>query len=356
MLFFCLLLLAGPVEKEIYLESALQLQTDTADVFLSQVKDICVDSRGRIYALDPSTHTVYMWTKDGTFVKQFGKRGEGPGEFLFRSNFGGFQGFLSTVEDRLYVLDPATKKLNQFDADQRFVSAKPFKVQTGKIALFRILKDGGYLVQARTFFTEVPTTELIRFNADLSKKTTLFSLKDISWAYADGKTRGIFAAFCPTLAATYNETTGIIAAGYSDQPSFNRFNSAGEKQAEVTAKLKRLPVTEADRTEYRDDPTFAKQDFFTATYPDYMPYYDRILAVGPDHYLVALESTTDGRYRGKLVTKTGDTVGTVSFNCGDGGSLFSYAGRLFAYITLGEDPTIHELKLSDKPGSLASAE
>jgi hypothetical protein len=50
------------------------------DVIFNQIRSMDVDEVGRIYVLDYREARVYIFDEDGTFIKSFGKKGQGPGE------------------------------------------------------------------------------------------------------------------------------------------------------------------------------------------------------------------------------------------------------------------------------------
>ena len=48
----------------------------------SSVSDISVDSGGRIYIGDPKSSEIKIFNNSGKFVRNFGRKGQGPGEFI----------------------------------------------------------------------------------------------------------------------------------------------------------------------------------------------------------------------------------------------------------------------------------
>jgi len=53
-----------------------------ADEAFYRARDLVVDADGRIYVLDSGNHRVQVFEADGTFLRSFGKEGQGPGEFV----------------------------------------------------------------------------------------------------------------------------------------------------------------------------------------------------------------------------------------------------------------------------------
>jgi hypothetical protein len=68
-------------------ESSIQLVrevifSDTDEVILGRTAGIVVDDYGRVYVGDQHANTVHVFDSDGTYLRQIGRQGEGPGEFL----------------------------------------------------------------------------------------------------------------------------------------------------------------------------------------------------------------------------------------------------------------------------------
>lgn len=67
-------------------EPLLTLDGSGAGAGFGDVRDVAVGPRGRIHVLDLSAGRVTVWTPAGTLVRSFGRRGEGPGEFVAPSS------------------------------------------------------------------------------------------------------------------------------------------------------------------------------------------------------------------------------------------------------------------------------
>jgi hypothetical protein len=56
-----------------------------AEEALSLVSDICVGKDGRIFIADTKSSEIKVFDKSGKFIRTFGRKGQGPGEFIFLS-------------------------------------------------------------------------------------------------------------------------------------------------------------------------------------------------------------------------------------------------------------------------------
>lgn len=72
------------------------------------VRQLIIGTKQDIYVSDPSSSHVYHFDEDGRFIRRFGSRGDGPGQFMFISG-------IATLQDTLYVFDAHTRRLSVFD-------------------------------------------------------------------------------------------------------------------------------------------------------------------------------------------------------------------------------------------------
>ncbi len=72
------------------------------------VADVAADRAGNLYVLDAAARRVRVFTRDGTFLREIGKTGQGPGELL------GPVAVAVDSADRLYVLDAMSQSLQVF--------------------------------------------------------------------------------------------------------------------------------------------------------------------------------------------------------------------------------------------------
>lgn len=72
------------------------------------VADVAADRAGNLYVLDAAARRVRVFARDGTFLREMGKPGRGPGELL------GPVALAVDSADRLYVLDAMSQRLEVF--------------------------------------------------------------------------------------------------------------------------------------------------------------------------------------------------------------------------------------------------
>jgi len=72
----------------------------------------------RLYIVDSADDAVKIFSREGRFLKFFGRRGQGPGEF-------NSPGGLDVFEERIYVADSSNRRIQIFDLSGKFLGAFP---------------------------------------------------------------------------------------------------------------------------------------------------------------------------------------------------------------------------------------
>lgn len=77
-----------------------------------------------IFILDKNiAKSLFIFNKDGSFIRKLGKLGNGPGEYLDISDF-----TIDKANEKIYTLDPGSEKINVYDLrNGRFIKQLPFK-------------------------------------------------------------------------------------------------------------------------------------------------------------------------------------------------------------------------------------
>ena len=85
------------------------------DQSFSELTDFVVDDDGNIYAIDLKDVKIKIFDKSGNFIRQFGQKGQGPGEFdtLGRINL--------SPDNELVVEDSTSRRLAFFTKEGKFI-------------------------------------------------------------------------------------------------------------------------------------------------------------------------------------------------------------------------------------------
>jgi hypothetical protein len=88
-----------------------QVASSTAELDLSSVEALDVDSRGRIYLADRLKGGVIVTSPDGRYLRTIGRRGRGPGEFEYLRNV------QVLAQDSILVYDAGLYRMSVFAPD-----------------------------------------------------------------------------------------------------------------------------------------------------------------------------------------------------------------------------------------------
>jgi hypothetical protein len=118
-------------------------ETDAAgDMLLGSITNIWIADDGRVYGYDRKNLKYYIFNSDGTLLKAFGKKGEGPGEIRRIE-----QAPLYLVNKNMIILD--TGKLHYFDHMGNYLKSVLF-IQQGRPNLF--LSEDECILSPRSIF------------------------------------------------------------------------------------------------------------------------------------------------------------------------------------------------------------
>ncbi|GAH67513.1 unnamed protein product, partial [marine sediment metagenome] len=82
------------------------------EYMFSEIESIAVDNEGRIYVFDYKEKNVKIFDKSGEFIKTFGRKGQGPGEFNIPFNM------IITSQNEIMVKD--MRRLSFFSLEGEF--------------------------------------------------------------------------------------------------------------------------------------------------------------------------------------------------------------------------------------------
>lgn len=86
---------------------------------------IVCDKESNVFIIDSGHNMVFRFNPDGKFVSSFGRKGQGPGEFMGRPRGGGLLKLSIGNDGNLYVYDSLSSRLSVFSGEGRYL--KQFK-------------------------------------------------------------------------------------------------------------------------------------------------------------------------------------------------------------------------------------
>jgi hypothetical protein len=104
------------LEKSIRAELVLKLGSDKANEDFYKPASFAVGNNNQIYILDTGNSRIQCFSKEGSFLFGFGRRGQGPGEL---SNDAGKIKILS--DGNIYVIDNLQRRINVYNQEGKFL-------------------------------------------------------------------------------------------------------------------------------------------------------------------------------------------------------------------------------------------
>jgi hypothetical protein len=149
------------------------------DLF-GEIQNLAINSAQKVFVADLKHSYIFVFDRNGRYLKRFGKKGEGPGEI--REYYGGDQ--LHIVGDKVLFTDRAL--VHYFDYDGNYLKTVPFSP---------ILRPRAF-IDEHTFIS-APAT-----NDRRSREPAKITVYDL-----DTKKRSTIASFSPFEKATSTEQT-----------------------------------------------------------------------------------------------------------------------------------------------------
>lgn len=139
-----------PADSEPEFEIILDQQTvfgDTEDVFLGSWLSAVVDNEDRVFVADYQETALHLYNPDGTYNRQIGQEGEGPGEYRDLSTM--------RIDDQyLHLMDRNLNRITRYNLDT-------FEV-AGNVAISVDQPEGGPYMYPSTFFIHSDSTYLLQ--------------------------------------------------------------------------------------------------------------------------------------------------------------------------------------------------
>lgn len=296
-------------------------EADDATGF-SDIRGLLVDAKGNIWVLEASTQEIRVFDPQGKHLRNIGRKGQGPGEFIYAD------GMAMAPDGLIWVHDPKNGRFSIFNQDGKFV-----RQQLAPSNGYGFIWFGGIDRQGRIwdpiFFYDPknPDRHLIRrATADWRTVDTL-ALPSCN-SPGRGPEDGIFKHPGGSLARVPYYPGPVSVADYDDgsvwcAPTSSEYEfirlrvGRGDTVGRFRSRAERLPVTPAER-----DTAIAKLKAFMKRAGGEVPLdYSRIPRVKPlinsafvdgERRLWVLRNSTPGTSAFDIFSREGQPVASLS--------------------------------------------
>ncbi len=114
--------------------------------FLSSIGDITVDRDGSLFIIDDNKCRIHKYDKNCNFIKTFGRKGNGPGEFEYVT-------YMNIRKDTIYIPNVSSMMIMKFDTAGKFIENKRL-FDISKFPMYPEKFGEKYISQTRDFMPD----------------------------------------------------------------------------------------------------------------------------------------------------------------------------------------------------------
>jgi hypothetical protein len=234
-----------------------------------------VDEEGNIYLLESLQSVISVYDKYGKLASQFGKKGQGPGEFENSA-------YLAVSKDkRIHVIDRPRKAIQIFDNGGKWLEQQRLP-DIGMMNNLRFDSRGSvYIQDMRNLFALNDEERIRRGVAGLSRLSKFNSgfekIRDVEiWdnLFVRRVREGYSYVFYHDI--FYYQVDGEDRLYYGDSSKYEVFQITpdGQPSIVIRKKAKRIPTTEHDRANFlRDFPELKQATEMAETKPFFLDFH-----------------------------------------------------------------------------------
>jgi hypothetical protein len=241
----------------------------TGDAELTEIWWFDADVDGNIYVLNQRPYDVKAFDSQGRFIRKFGAKGQGPGEFQYPK-------FLYINRDQeLEIFEMMPAKFICYSQDGKYLRDRALDYQIDSFLPYHV-DEKGFIHGTRLLFDPAhPTafiTAFVRVDPDL-KTSKVVLQSDVD--NIDLLT-GVVMVRTKIISSGFNGDK--VVWGYSKEYVLHLDDHSGKKIREIHMKKSPLAITEENRAEMtkkyiEDNPDSRGKKFI---FPDHFPFFEAI--------------------------------------------------------------------------------
>lgn len=289
----------------------------------SRIRDVEVDKAGRIYVLDSYEANVKVFDRDGNYSRTIGRKGQGPGEFMFPNDI------YIDEKDKIYISDGENDRLSVFDENGDFIDSFNFKEyslykiigvnKNEEIVLFMhaMSKESGKGFVVSDYFVNVYSSRF-EFVENLYRTT----IPIMQMFTREGKMLSLSIPFQKTICCVM-DSLGNVYVAESQEYRIHMFSPERELIRRIEKEQERSKVTKKEVENYIGEHFQEDEDqrrFWLDTVndqmktPDYKPVFNRLFC-DQEMLLVLRQELTENRSTSvDVFDPAGKYIGTALLN------------------------------------------
>ena len=204
-----------------------------------------IDSELNLYVVDNKRSKILKFDRNGKFIKDWGRKGQGPGEFPWNPA----DIFVSKKDTTVYVYD-GSGRLSLFDPDGNF--KKFFNIQGKNMRASNFfMTDNGPLFIGETYEGQWGTDEF-KMGKCLYNATPEFTIKDKIYGQLKPFDMKQIDADDQGLMTAINNRSIYIAGGTKTEYEIFRFDYSGKKISDIKKKYAPLRRSKEELAEIKE--------------------------------------------------------------------------------------------------------
>lgn len=214
-------------EDAVTFEEELVIKEDEEVYLFSNLIVLAVTEDETLFALDHSAMNIKIFDKDGNFVRTFGKKGQGPGEFIRPFSLS------VTSQDEIVIYDLVNRRFSFYSKDGQFIK----DLSTAKFSFTspRIDSKGNILAITIERDRENPVYDLRKYDSSLN-----YVCSYVNIPIPDPL---IYNLYRPSMKWTLSEEDNIIF-GYPEKYEFHIFNPEGDEIMKIEKEFTPNDITQ----------------------------------------------------------------------------------------------------------------
>lgn len=218
-----------------------EIKSETDKYLLGNPGIVREDQQGNIYILDFDTDFIFKFDKDQKFIKKFGGRGQGPGEFNYITVFD------INPQNNLIVYDVGNNRITMLTAEGNLITTK--KIESG-VHKIECNSDDSYFVEIRSWNKEKTSSKLYLYTNEFSKRKLIDSKYYVTETFVSKPVNNFFPLpFCGMFKWA-SDNKGNILSGFSTSSKFHLKNLDNKILDEINFDLKKVRVREKDKDSF----------------------------------------------------------------------------------------------------------
>lgn len=270
--------------------------------FFSNLVSYCVLPNGNIYCLDGEERMVKVFNDKGTFSFSFGRKGSGPGEFLYPKEI------ISGKDKCIYIFDKGSRKISKFSSTGEFIDELKLKNTIMRIESFN---NGNIVVElAEINFKNISEsiTKLIILDQNLEEiKGSFYQVAGTNLTWVESNPNGqMFAIPIPFSTKLQWQIIGDkLYMGDNSEYDIKIFSAEGDSLGNITGKFDREIVSSDEKERWIEDvlseygikpnahPELIKKSLNKIDLPKYKPSFSKLSQIS-ENLLVFLNPKDNG--------------------------------------------------------------